>query len=80
MFTAAAKALAGVSPAAGNARGNLLPPVCDLRSVAVTIATAVARQARVEGLCEAFDDSALDGLIARKMWEPVYRPYYRKVP
>ena len=60
-------------------RGNLLPAVRDLRSVAVTIAAAVARQARAEGLCEAFDDSALGQLIARKMWEPVYRPYYRKV-
>jgi malate dehydrogenase (oxaloacetate-decarboxylating) len=52
--------------------------VQDLRSVAVTVAAAVARQARAEGLCEAFDDRALEGLIAQKMWEPVYRPYYRK--
>ena len=79
MFSAAARALAGVSPAIGDPRGNLLPAVRDLRSVAVTIAAAVARQARAEGLCEAFDDSALGQLIARKMWEPVYRPYYRKV-
>jgi malate dehydrogenase (oxaloacetate-decarboxylating) len=78
MFAAAAKALAGISPAARDPTANLLPPVHDLRSVAVTVAAAVARQARAEGLCEAFADSALDGLIARKMWEPVYRPYYRK--
>jgi len=79
MFSAAARALAGVSPAIRDPRGNLLPPVRDLRSVAITIAAAIARQARAEGLCETFDDSALDGLITRKMWEPVYRPYYRKV-
>jgi len=78
MFAAAAKALASVSPATRDPRQNLLPPVHDLRSVAVTVAAAVARQARAEGLCEAFADSALDGLIAQKMWEPVYRPYYRK--
>jgi malate dehydrogenase (oxaloacetate-decarboxylating) len=78
MFTAAAKALAGISSAAGHPRRNLLPPVHELRSVAVTVAAAVARRARVEGLCENFDDTTLDGLIARKMWEPVYRPYYRK--
>jgi malate dehydrogenase (oxaloacetate-decarboxylating) len=78
MFAAAAKALASVSPAARGARENLLPPVQDLRSVAVTVAAAVARQARAEGLCERFDDGVLDGLIAQKMWEPVYRPYYRK--
>jgi malate dehydrogenase (oxaloacetate-decarboxylating) len=78
MFVAAAKALAGVSPATRDPRKNLLPPVQDLRSVAVTVAAAVARQARAEGLCEPFADTALDGLIAQKMWEPVYRPYYRK--
>jgi len=39
--------------------------VHDLRKVAVTVAAAVARQARAEGLCEAFDDAALDGLIAK---------------
>ena len=77
MFAAAAKALAGVSPAAHDRRETLLPPVGDLRSVAVT--AAVAGQARAEGLCEAFADIVLDGLIAQKMWEPVYRPYYRKV-
>jgi len=79
MFTAAAKALAAISPAARDPRQNLLPPVRELRSVALTVAAAVARQARAEGLCEEFDDTALDQLIARKMWDPVYRPYYRKV-
>jgi malate dehydrogenase (oxaloacetate-decarboxylating) len=79
MFIAAAKALAAISPAARDPSQNLLPPVRELRSVAVTVAAAVARQARAEDLCEAFDDARLDRLIARKMWEPVYRPYYRKV-
>jgi malate dehydrogenase (oxaloacetate-decarboxylating) len=78
MFTAAAKALAAISPAARDPRARLLPPVQQLRSVAVSVAVAVARQARAEQLCEAFDDAELDQLIARKMWEPVYRPYYRK--
>ena len=79
MFAAAAKALAGVSPASRDPKASLLPPVQDLRSVAGTVAAAVARQARTEGLCEAFDDATLDVLIAQKMWEPVYCPYYRKV-
>jgi len=65
MFAAAAKALAGVSPASRDPGASLLPPVHDLRKVAVTVAAAVARQARAEGLCEAFDDAALDGLIAK---------------
>lgn len=78
MFAAAARALAGASPSLGAGGGNLLPPVRDLREVAVVVATAVARQAREDGACAAFEDQALAGLIAAKMWEPVYRPYRRK--
>ena len=80
MFAPAARALAGVSPVLRDAKANLLPAVGELRSVAVTVATGVALQARAEGLCAPFDDAALDGLIAQKMWEPVYRPYYRRRP
>jgi malate dehydrogenase (oxaloacetate-decarboxylating) len=75
MFAAAARALAVASPAARDSDAKLLPDVDDLRSVAVAVARAVALQARTEGLCEPYDEAALDGLIARKMWEPVYRPY-----
>jgi malate dehydrogenase (oxaloacetate-decarboxylating) len=77
MFAAAAKALAEASPAMRDSRASLLPPVSDLRSVAVTIAKAIAVEARAEGLCAPFEDEALPGLIAAKMWEPVYRPYRR---
>jgi malate dehydrogenase (oxaloacetate-decarboxylating) len=79
MFAAAARALADTSPAVSNPKACLLPPVSDLRAVAVRIATAVAKQARYEGVCAPFDEEALPGLIAAKMWEPVYRPYRRKV-
>jgi malate dehydrogenase (oxaloacetate-decarboxylating) len=77
MFVAAAKVLADISPAARDAHAPLLPPVAQLRDVAFSVAKAVAREARVEGQCEPFDDEELDGLIARKMWDPVYRPYRR---
>ena len=60
-------------------RGNPAAAGPALRSVAVTIAGAAAKQARSEGLCNPFKDEALPGLIAAKMWEPVYRPYRRKV-
>jgi malate dehydrogenase (oxaloacetate-decarboxylating) len=79
MFAAAAMALADASPAVKDPNACLLPPVSELRSVAVTIATAVAKQARDEGLCAPFDDAALPTLIAAKMWEAVYRPYRRKL-
>lgn len=78
MFVAAAKALADQSPAARDPKANLLPPISELRAVAVAVAKAVARQARAEGQCEPFEDAALDRLIACKMWEPVYRPYRRR--
>ncbi len=77
MFVAAAKVLAEISPAARDANAPLLPPVAQLREVAFAVAKAVARQSRAEGQCEPFDDEKLDGLIARKMWNPVYRPYRR---
>jgi malate dehydrogenase (oxaloacetate-decarboxylating) len=78
MFVAAARVLAEVSPAARDPQAQLLPPVSELRGVAIAVAQAVARQGRAEGQCDPFDDEALDGLIARKMWEPVYRAYHRR--
>jgi len=79
MFVAAAKALAEISPAARDPSANFLPPVAELRAVAIAVAKAVALQARAEEQCAPFHDDALDGLIARKMWEPVYRPYRRRL-
>jgi malate dehydrogenase (oxaloacetate-decarboxylating) len=80
MFVAAAKVLADISPAARDTHAPLLPPVAQLREVAFAVAQAVAREARAEGQCEPFDDEELDGLIARKMWNQVYRPYRRSPP
>jgi malate dehydrogenase (oxaloacetate-decarboxylating) len=78
MFAAAAKALASSSPALHDAEAGLLPPVSELRQVAITVAAAVAKQAREDGLCPPFADESLPALIGAKMWEPVYRPYRRK--
>jgi malate dehydrogenase (oxaloacetate-decarboxylating) len=80
MFKAAAKALAGLSPARLDPAANLLPPVADLRKVAVSVAQAVARAARDEGLCDPLDDLAIDRAIAAKMWTPTYRPYRLRRP
>lgn len=74
MFMAAAKALAGLSPARyGEAR--LLPPVSGLRSVARTIAIAVARQAQEDGVAQPLTDGELSARLDEHIWEPVYRPY-----
>ena len=78
MFEVAARTLASASPAATDPSATLLPPVTDLRRVAVLVARAVARQARAEGLCDPFDDAQIDARIAAKMWEPSYPPYRKR--
>lgn len=75
MFLAAAKALAGISPAKTSKGGRLLPPVHDLRSVAVAVAMAVARRAQADGVADACDPETVSEHIQENVWEPVYRPY-----
>jgi malate dehydrogenase (oxaloacetate-decarboxylating) len=77
MFMAAARALAGMSPARTDPRANLLPPVTALRDVAVAVARAVAAQACREGLAPALGDERLAAAIGEKIWQPEYLPYRR---
>lgn len=77
MFTAAARALATLSPARTDPNAPLLPPVGDLRRVAVVIATAVAAQAQQDGVADPLSPEQLARRIAGQVWEPVYRPYRR---
>jgi malate dehydrogenase (oxaloacetate-decarboxylating) len=78
MFTAAARSLAALSPAQHDPHAALLPPVDELRTVAVAVATAVARQAQQDGVAEPCSDVELAARIAAQIWEPVYRPYRRR--
>ncbi len=75
MFLAAARALAGMSPAISNPAGRLLPTLDRMREVSRVIAIAVAKQARSEGLTANYSDSQIEELIQAKIWEPQYRPY-----
>ena len=75
MFMAAAKALAALSPAMADKNGRLLPPVCDLRKVAVAVAAAVANQAQAEGLAGRSAASSAEGQLREQVWEPEYQPY-----
>ena len=77
MFMAAAKALAGASPAASNPANTLLPPVGRMREVAEVVAIAVARQAQKEGLADSCEQEQIAARVRAAMWEPVYRPYRR---
>jgi malate dehydrogenase (oxaloacetate-decarboxylating) len=78
MFTAAARELATLSPARHDPYAPLLPPVHELREVAIAIATAVSRQAQQDGVAEPCSDAELAARIAAQVWEPVYRPYRRR--
>lgn len=75
MFMAAAKALAGASPARTNPNANLLPPVTAMRDISLIVAKAVAREARREGLCADLSDAEIDLAIAARIWTPRYLPY-----
>ncbi|MGD0472225.1 MAG: NAD-dependent malic enzyme [Candidatus Velthaea sp.] len=77
MLETAAATLAAASPARRNPGATLLPPVADLRKVAVLIAEAVAKQARDENLCDPLSNAEISEQIARKMWTPVY-PAFRR--
>jgi malate dehydrogenase (oxaloacetate-decarboxylating) len=78
MFMVAGKKVAELSPTVTDKDGLLLPPVTELRSVAIAVAQVVARQAQADGVVVPCDAATLDARIAARVWEPEYRPY-RKV-
>jgi malate dehydrogenase (oxaloacetate-decarboxylating) len=75
MFMAAAKALAELSPTVQDKNGRLLPPVTELRNVAVAVARAVGRQAQTDGLAPKRHDNDLEESIQSRVWNPGYQPY-----
>ena len=75
MFLAASLALSAMVTSDQEAKGQLLPPMTDLRAVARTIANAVAREARDSGLGRLLGDDTYEAVIARAQWEPRYAPY-----
>ncbi|MGE3872861.1 MAG: NAD-dependent malic enzyme [Parvibaculaceae bacterium] len=77
MFMAAGKAVASISPTVADRSAGLLPPVTELRKVALVVAQAVARQAQADGVADPCGAAELDARIAARMWEPRYRPYYK---
>jgi malate dehydrogenase (oxaloacetate-decarboxylating) len=78
MLMAAARALSDLSPAQGDPKSNLLPPVTEARDISVRVAVAVAMQACKEGLTEPMSPGEIFQRIQGKIWTPVYRPYRRR--
>ena len=75
MFHAASCAISDMLTAEQRSAGHLLPELDNIREVSYTVALAVARQAREEGLGMNAPDSKLSELIRQAMWEPHYYPY-----
>jgi malate dehydrogenase (oxaloacetate-decarboxylating) len=77
MFLAAAKAIAGLSPAKRDPAANLLAPLVDIRKLSFHVAFAVARQAQAEGFADARSEEETAAAIKDKMWVPLYASYRR---
>jgi malate dehydrogenase (oxaloacetate-decarboxylating) len=75
MFLAGSRALSAMVTEDQQAKGHLLPPMHDIRSVSRRVATAVAIEARETGLGRLLDDDTYAEVIARAQWEPCYAHY-----
>lgn len=75
MILAAARALADHSPARSNPLAPLLPPLKELRQVAIEIAVAVGERGQDEGVAPRTSQSELrEGVLAAR-WTPTYPCY-----
>jgi malate dehydrogenase (oxaloacetate-decarboxylating) len=75
MLLAAARALAACSPARSDPTAPLLPPVSQLRVVAVEIAVAVGQEAQRTGDAPAMSPEELRARVLAMQWTPAYPVY-----
>ncbi|HEY3351476.1 MAG TPA: NAD-dependent malic enzyme [Thermoanaerobaculia bacterium] len=72
MLLAAARRLAELSPALADPAASLLPPLGELRGVAVEVACAVAEAAVREGLAPAAAAEQIRAGVVARQWFPAY--------
>ena len=72
MLLAAARALASSSPALNDPCASLMPPLRDLRSVAIRIALAVGQEAQRAGVAKGTTPEELLQRVTSSQWTPVY--------
>jgi len=72
MMLAAARALAGNSPALKDSSASLLPPLAHIRRVAAEIAIAVGLEAQKEGFAPKMAEDELRKRVTAAQWTPVY--------
>ncbi|HTT15322.1 MAG TPA: NAD-dependent malic enzyme [Thermoplasmata archaeon] len=75
MLLAAAQALAECAPIQRDPSGPLLPPVAELRAVALRVAVAVGRMAQAEGVAPKTTEGELARRVRAERWTPVYPRY-----
>ncbi|MBI2572136.1 MAG: NAD-dependent malic enzyme [Candidatus Schekmanbacteria bacterium] len=75
MFSAAARALADCVSWDRLVAGAILPPINDIRTVSLAVATAVAEQAVTEGYSAAPRDTNWRAIAEAAMWSPRYFPF-----
>lgn len=78
MLWTATQTLSQCSPAILDTSAPLLPKLSEAKKISLSIALAVAEQARAEGLAQVSDTANLKSLIEQSVWEPAYYPY-RKI-
>jgi malate dehydrogenase (oxaloacetate-decarboxylating) len=72
MMLAAARALAGNSPALKDSSASLLPPLSDIRRVAAEIAVAVGMEAQKDDVAPKMSQEKLHQLVIATQWTPAY--------
>lgn len=72
MMLAAARALAGNSPALKDPSASLLPPLTELRRVAVEIAFAVGMEAQKDGVAPKISEDELRQRVLKAQWTAAY--------
>jgi len=72
MLLAAARTLAGHSPALKDPSASLLPPLTELRRVAAEIACAVGLEAQKDGVAPEISEDELRRRVHDTQWAPVY--------
>jgi malic enzyme len=80
MILAAARALAAAVTDDRLAAGVLFPAIRDLRTVSMSIALAVAREAAAAGVAGLSPDTDLEAELRAAAWWPAYVPYVPAVP
>ena len=72
MLLAAARTLAGYSPALKDPSASLLPPLRELRSMAAQIAIAVGVEAQKDGVAPKMSQDELRHRVLEMQWKPAY--------